>query len=395
MDGLAERNNYLSFDSFQMINNQIILSNLRGNGLFIMNPGDFHIDRIEKFIQMPDEAQRYHRGSCEWENNVFFYPNAGNGIHKYNTLTHEQTYIETGWYPCGAAFIHKGKMILLPWYKADKILTMDLKTNQLCKLDWWRLDKYEIGTNFLNTGRICENRIWMSAARTPYLFITDLSERTVDAFLIGDEDNQIWGSAYDGKSYWFTLLKDERIVKWNMDDRVPRYFYAGKKCNFEKNKIVFKKIIVYEEQVFVVPADRSGIYLLDTVHDQLECLTSLPGNMKTASSDWSMEYQIQGGKIVMCFGLTNLVAVMDPDSHAIDFYDTTVKNDPQFEAYVRNLCDKKIEAIENKPLITEGENSDLANLSDFIELIKSDKSVESNRFKASRMGESIYKYVQA
>lgn len=394
MQTLIERNNYISFDGFEMINNKVVLSNLRGNGLFVVDSHDFHIERLEKFINMPDEIQRYHSGVCKWNSNVYFYPNIGYGIHKYNVVTNEQTYIETDHSECGSAFIQDDCMVLLPQRKASGIWKLDLKTNKLWKEEWWELGNDEIGTNFLNSGQIDENRIWMSAANTPYLFITDLSARNTDSYMVGNKDTRIFGTAYDGRDYWFTLFHDEHIVRLRIGERTSKYYNANReKNNNEKYLVPYKKIIVYEDKVIVVPADCSGIYLLDTINDRLERLAALPKNIKIADRDWNVGYRVFGRKLVMCFGLTNLVAVMDLDLMEIDYYDTTIRNNRQFDCYVQNLCDEKIKEILNMKLIAEGMNSDLANLKDFIGLVNMERYSEGSMSECGKIGDCIYKNV--
>lgn len=386
---LLSKNNYLSFSGFQRINNEIILSNVRGNGLFIIDSDNYQIKEIKKFISMPEEAQRYHRGCCAKDNSVYFYPDGvGNGIHKYDVLKKEQVYIETGDYTCSYAYINEEEMILLPAYATDKILKLDLRTDTLNKIEVHGLERDKIGSNFFKCGQISGNKVWMSLVRTPSLFIVDLVSKEVCRQLVGNEDIRLWGTAYDGINYWFTLLDDERIIKYNPNEKISRYYNVHRDPMIKQYTIIYKEIIAYENKVILV--DWSGIFLLDTVNEKLECLALFPKNMKAASVDWHVEYQFCGTKLVMCLSLTNIVAVMDMNSLEVVFFSTIVENSEEFDKYTQGLCRRKLNAILNEEAIAEGGNSDLAELQDFIKLVQLfDREMKGTENHES-VGESIY-----
>lgn len=386
---LLSKNDYISFSGFQRINNEILLSNVRGNGLFIIDADNYHIKEIKKFVSMPEEAQRYHRGCCANNDSVYFYPDgAGNGIHKYNALKKEQMYIETGDYTCSYAYINEENMMLLPTYATDYILKLDLKTDTLIRMQLCGLERDKVGDNFFKCGRISSNKVWMSLVRTPSFFIVDLLSREVCRHLVGNENIQLWGTAYDGLNYWFTLLDDERIIEYNSSEKTLKYYNIHRDNIIKRQTVIYKEIIVYENKVILV--DWSGIFLLDTVNEELECLALFPKDMKVASTDWHVEYQIYETELIMCLSLTNIVAVMDLNSLEISFHRTTVENSKEFDRYTQELCKRKFNAILNEESIVEGGNSDLAELQDFIKLVQQFGKDANGAAKYTSVGERIY-----
>lgn len=237
----------------------------------------------------------------------------------------------------------------------------------------------------------------MAPVGGPYLFIIDPATWETRRMVIGDSGCQLLQCAHEGSFFWFTLLNDKRIIRWNMESGDVRYytpFQSGSKERFAYRNMwfLYKRIIACEGRVFIV--DGSGIYSIDVESGDSELLALLPKeNLKAAISDWYVEHCICGRKAVVCFCPTNLVAVIDLDTLKVTFYDTTVRNDPAFEEYVRMVCDQKMEeALKNK-VTMEGNEPALNDLEGLIALVQYCGKEEAAAEKSVGIGEVIYRHV--
>lgn len=383
---------------FSVVKEKAYISNRFCNSLIIYNIQKMAIEQVERFIHMDDFSFAYHRGCLEHNRIIYFYPDSGYGVHSYNTNNGCQKYYELGFSRVGYSYVFEEKLILFPWYSEQGIIIIDLKKDMIeVNPSWWNVDKIlgEKKVHFLNHGLYNDNKIWSHCTNTNLLFISDCHQCIVEKNVINVEKKALWGSQYDGKDFWFTVIDEQIIYQWNIKSGIVNKFELNSTI-WEKTYEVspYRKIICAQDYVFLIPYNENALFLLNKKTEKIELISKFPKEVIYPKTKyWNIEERIDGDQLYLFCDLTNLIIQVDLNSLDVFYKEAQIVESQIFDEYTKQIWKSSFQSIDNTACLYENEFDWKTYLPNFIRLNCERHSYDTKSFYEVSIGNEIYRKV--
>lgn len=383
-----------------ILKDRAYVSNRLYNSLIIYNTKKNIIEYIDRFMHMDDFSFAYHGGCIEHDRILYFYPDNGYGVHSYDTNKGCQRFYDLGFCRVGFSFILEDKLILFPWYSEQGLIAIDLKKDTIqFESGWWNASQIlgDEKTHFLNSGMYDKNEVWSHCTNTNYLLISDCYKQVIQKYVIDVDKKNLWGSQYDGNDFWFSVVDENIIYQWNIEDGLKRTYRID--CtNWENTYEVspFRKIVCAANYLFIIPYNENALFLLNKKTKRIELISKFPDEaIYPQTKYWNIKERIFENQLYLFCDFTNMIVQVDLDNLCVKYINTLISGDKKWDDYVDQKCKLIWEEINNKNNIYENGYDWKMYLTNFIQIDHKEHNKRTRSFHLDDIGKEIYREVIA
>lgn len=381
-----------------IVKEKAYISNRFYNALIVYNIQDDTIERVERFVHMEASAFAYHGGCVEHNGVVYFYPDSGYGVHAYNPDSGCQKYYDLGFGKVGYSHIYDEKLVLVPWYAEQGLITIDLKNEtSIARSEWWDASRIldDAKTNSLFTGAYDDQRVWSHCTKTNYLIITDYQKHLIEKHMIDVDEKALLGSAYDGKDFWFTVVGKDILYQWNIEHGLQNRFMLGLTAWEKTNDTSpYRKIVCAQGYIFLIPCDENALFLFHKETGKMEMLSRFPKEtVYPKAKYWGIKEKIDRKMLYLFCDVTNLIIQVDLDSLNVRYIDTRPISDKIFDEYVKQMWNSILLEIDDEGFIGENGYDWKTCPSNFIRLDQKMYTGNAEDVFKNNIGNKIYRKV--
>lgn len=334
------------------------ISNRFYNALIICNVQEKKIEKVERFIDMDASSFAYHEECIEHNGTVYFTPENGYGVHAYNSDSGDQKFYDLGFCQVSYSCIFGEKLVLFPLYAKQKLITIDLKKETVSIEDWWNADQIlgDAGSNCLYTGIYGDGRIWSHCKKSNCLLISDYQKQTIKKYTIDVEEQLLYGSAYDGNDFWFTVIGKDILYQWNISDGLRNSYTLGFAVDDDQyDYSPCRKVVCANEHVFLIPCNENTLYVLNKKIGKAEMLSRFPSEtIYPKTKFWGIKEKIYNDRLYMFCDVTNLMIQVDLVNLNVSYVNTQIIGDQVFDEYVCRIWNSIL--LEMREGVCLGEN---------------------------------------
>lgn len=380
------------------VNGKAYISNRFYNAFIIYNIQEGVIESVERFEHMDLSSFAYHGGCVAHNETLYFYPDNGYGVHAYNLDSGCQKYYDLGFSQVGYAHIFQEKLMLFPFYAEQGLIAINLKEEQPnVRQEWWDASRIlgDVGSNFLYTGMYDDNKVWSHCTKSNYLLISDCQNHLIEKYTINVDEKRLYGSAYDGKDFWFTVVGEDIIYQWNINEGLRNCFKPGFIVRERLHDVSpSRKLVCVRGFVFIIQCNENALYLLNRETGKMELLSRFPaGVIYPKAKYWSVKEKIDKNKLYLFCDVTSMIIEIDLNSLNVRYISTQIIADKVFDEYLTQIWDSIfIDMIKTDCLYENGYDWKVY-ISNFIKLDRERYSGNTEFFLKENNGHKIYREV--
>ena len=379
-----------------IVKGKAYISNRFYNTFLIYDLQEETIEKAERFMQMDASSFAYHGGCIEYKGTVYFYPDNGYGVHAYHVDNGSQKYYDLGFCQVGYSCIFRDKLILFPWYARQGLITIDLKEETIdVQHDWWDVERIlgDVSSNFLYTGMYDDHKVWSHCTKSNFLLISDFQMHSLKKYTIEVEEKALYGSAYDGEDFWFTVVGKDLLYQWNIEGGIQNCYKPGFKLD-EYDMPPCRKLVCAKGYVFIISCHENALFLLNKGTGKMEVLSQFPPDtIYPKAKYWGVKERIYGDKLYLFCDVTDLIIQVDLNSLEVRYMKTQVIGSQVFEEYKNQIWKEILLEIEDKNYRCENGYDWKTYISTFIQLDKEMYGEDVETLQAGKIGGNIYRKV--
>lgn len=280
----AERINeyriFLSMSDFVEDDRRIYFANTNYNTLIVADKETGKIDKSVPLAGYQVDMKNMHLQCARLQNKIYFLPAAAQCLHIYNMDNGEQKVCdflkqvedETVRQESWGYFVQGDLIYLLPCHSSHGLWSIAAQEDTPLSETWWEISSDDIFP--LRHGTMDEERFYTYAVNTNKLYITNVSDQTVESILLPDKNVQ--HVTYDGQNFWYTIKSASDIVCWNVEQGVVDrfkvsydiYYVIGSWYHME----TYAGICYAGGHLFLLSAEGTTLYVLDQEKRALQVL---------------------------------------------------------------------------------------------------------------------------
>lgn len=393
-----ESKEYLSCYDGYIVGEELWFSNVSANGLFRMNMKTEEVKFVKTFPNELLEHMALHKRVISYKDQLFFFAEAGHGVHKYDMTTGEMQYFEQAYHRVEflktADVIVKEKYVwVIPQHIQHELFRFDMETNEIVHYPQFNqtVQPYVKDEQIPFCIRVAEKdgRAWFAINNTNYIMSWEFTSFDVTVYEL--ELDQLYGVFSCADKLWVTRVGDSCVYQWNPDTNkmIP---FTNEHITVGLGKLPYFCMVSLEEKTFILETNTLDIYQLELENKRVGSKIELPEGYKQVNDikkDWP-HYQravVMKDKLYIFPVVGNMMLVFD----GLDWKGIKLKRPDEWKqelVYREKVLLPYIEtACQNQFIIQEEHDQNL--LENYISVIENEEFTNANSPKQI-VGERIF-----
>lgn len=343
MERIKENRAFFSFSDYVEDNGKLYFANTNFNALVVVDKETWRLEKQILFEGADAIAKNMHLRCVKSGHKICFLPAGIQCAHIYDIARGTQSsYHFAGddilkepqeW----DYFLYAEDIFLLPCYGRQGLFKWDSCADIMEHETWWELPSMD---SVLQHGRIDEKSFYSLEVSTNQMHITNMESRTVESFLLPEE--QIYRIAYDGHDFWYTVKGSTDIICWNRKQGIiGRYHLPDCDC-YEQEIMLHEEVFCAAGSIFLYEKSRHAIYALCKEKGKIEKIHSMKCERGIF---WALEekpsFKCAGSKLVCMLKNAGEIVLIDLETLEAGQYNENFHIDKEIQEYMYEIALKR------------------------------------------------------